>query len=350
MPAGELALDATYYDGRTTTPHDVVVRVSRDGVLHVAGDGISLDVRPEDVRIAPRLGDAPRSLTFVGGDKCETRDNDAVDAIARLHRTRKGAALVHRLESSWRFAALSVVVLLVAGVAAVVWGIPLAAAHVARGVPDALAYRVGESTLAVLDESLFDPSALDEDTQARVRAAFDSLAGRAPDLPLALTFRAMGAANAFALPDGTVVVTDELVALADGDDELKAVLAHEIGHVHHRHGLRMALESSSMALLLGLYLGDAAQVSTTLTALPTLYAQAGYSRSHEEEADGYALALLEEAGIDPGSFATIMEKLDGTAGAELPEAMQYLASHPPTEERIERFRARASAAHSSSLP
>src|SRR5690606_8584092 len=109
-------------------------------------------------------------------------------------------------------------------------------------------------------------------------------------------------------------------------------------------------ESSSMALLLSLYLGDATQVSAALATLPTLYAQAGYSRAHESEADGFALAFLEDAGIDPGSFATIMEKLDAAAGVELPEAVQYLSSHPPTEDRIDRLRARAFAARASPLP
>ena len=56
--------------------------------------------------------------------------------------------------------------------------------------------------------------------------------------------------------DGTVLVTDELVELAKNDDEIISVLAHEIGHLQRRHALRMALESSAIAVLASAYLGD----------------------------------------------------------------------------------------------
>ena len=56
-------------------------------------------------------------------------------------------------------------------------------------------------------------------------------------------------ANAFALPSGIIVVTDELVALSEDDDELAAVIAHELGHVHHRHIMRTVIQNSAAALL-----------------------------------------------------------------------------------------------------
>ena len=62
-------------------------------------------------------------------------------------------------------------------------------------------------------------------------------------------------ANAFALPDGTIVVTDALVHLAENDEELLAVLAHEIGHVVHHHALRSVMQNSAVALLLAFALG-----------------------------------------------------------------------------------------------
>jgi Zn-dependent protease with chaperone function len=160
-----------------------------------------------------------------------------------------------------------------------------------------------------------------------------------PALPLTLTFRRANMANAFALPDGTVVVTDELVALAKIDNEILSVLAHEIGHVHRRHALRMALESSTAVLLASAYLGDVSQLTTLSVALPTVYTQAHYSRTHETEADTFALETLKACAIPPENFAHILRALQKASGAEFEHGLQYLSSHPPTPERIRRFEA-----------
>jgi Zn-dependent protease with chaperone function len=157
------------------------------------------------------------------------------------------------------------------------------------------------------------------------------------ELPLELVFRRGAGPNAFALPDGTVVVTDELVELAKNDNEIMSVLAHEIGHVHHRHGLRMALESSTVLLLISTYFGDVTQLTTLSAALPGVYAQAHYSRDLETEADTFALDYLEKSGIPKKHFADIMRSLKKFTGPDPKHGLQYLSSHPPTDERIRRF-------------
>jgi Zn-dependent protease with chaperone function len=157
------------------------------------------------------------------------------------------------------------------------------------------------------------------------------------ELPLTLEFRRGLGPNAFALPDGTVVVTDELVELAENDNEILSVLAHEIGHVHHRHSLRMALESSTVVLLVSTYFGDVTQLTTLSAALPGVYAQAHYSREHESEADAFALEYLLKARIPKKHFADILRSLQKLAGPDPKHGLQYLSSHPPTAERIGRF-------------
>jgi predicted Zn-dependent protease len=133
------------------------------------------------------------------------------------------------------------------------------------------------------------------------------------------------------------VVTDGLVQLADDDAQILSVLAHEIGHVHHRHSLRMALESSSVAAVVAAYFGDTTQITTLSAALPAVYAQAHYSREHETEADTFALAYLQRAKIPPHHFSDILRKLQQAHGGEHEDPLQYLASHPPTSERVRRF-------------
>lgn len=339
-----IELTATYYDGQSSKPHAVVLRVESGGPLRIEGLASPIEFALADVRIAPRLGNTPRSLSFPEGAKCETLDNDAVDALERL----EGAAgvrgqstvraWIHRLESGWRWALASLALVVLIVVVGFQWGVPRLARSIAMQIPDEMTYDLGRGTLATLDRILFSPSQLSEDRRAELRVEFGRMAAKYPGLPLSLEFRHAGFPNAFALPDGTIVVTDGLVKLAQNDEQIMSVLAHEIGHVHHRHTLRMALESSSIALLATVTLGDASQIVGLLSAFPTLYAQAHYSRFHETEADTFALEYLDRSGIARHHFADILTLLQQDAGGQKKGVATYLSSHPPTEQRVQRFR------------
>jgi Zn-dependent protease with chaperone function len=131
------------------------------------------------------------------------------------------------------------------------------------------------------------------------------------------------------------------------------VLAHELGHIQRRHGLRMLIQGSIVAFVVSWYIGD---VSSVAAGLPTLLLQARYSRDHEREADHYGAAMLKANGISPGRLADMLAKLeaahrDKAQPAEKPEKADqqesarsaaqrrgisdYLASHPATRERID---------------
>ncbi len=103
-----------------------------------------------------------------------------------------------------------------------------------------------------------------------------------------------------------MVLLDQLVTLAANDDEIYGVLAHELGHVHYHHGMRMLLQSSAVALLLTAWVGD---VSTLLASLPAGLLQARYSRDFEAQADDYAAATLLANGIPPSRLADLLERM-----------------------------------------
>lgn len=331
---------ARYFDGQTSHAHDVTVQADAHGTLQVIGLASPLSVPAQQLRISARLGNTTRSITFPNGAKLESDDNDAVDRLQQQLGVHSGFRIVHFLESRWKVALGCVVVLALLAAGWLKWGIPVMAEYIARRVPKEMAFDIGAGTLSALDRITFEPTLLLPEDQDRLQTKFQALAASYRDLPLHLVFRHAGFPNAFALPDGTIVVTDELVYLADSDEQVLAVLCHEVGHLYHRHALRMALESSTMALLIGTYLGDATQMAGVLASLPTVYTQAHYSRNHESEADTFALDYLRVHDIAPHHFADILSKLEEKLGGgqRSPEALQYLSSHPPTRERIARFR------------
>ena len=149
-------------------------------------------------------------------------------------------------------------------------------------------------------------------------------------------------ANALALPNGTLVMTDELVELAEHDDEILGVLAHECGHVQGRHALRSVLQSSAVVVVFTLATGDMSAVSAVAAALPTVLLESKYSRHFETEADEYGVRAMRAAGRDPAHLANILERL--SAGSETAEEMlAYLSSHPATKERIKAIKGEGTA-------
>lgn len=335
---------AAFYDGLTSAQRAVVVTVSPSTqVLTVAWDDHQLEVPFAQVRIDARLGNTARCIYLPGDALLETADNDAVDRFELARHGSRAGLRAHALEQSWPWAlgaAALVAVLLAVGFR---WGVPWLARKVSEQVPPEAAYEVGKGALEALDKAMFEPSALPAAERERVEALLGRVAKDSPGLPLHLECRKAGQPNAFALPDGTVIVTDEFVSLAKSDEELLAVLAHEAGHVKHRHALRLALENSAIGLVAFAYLGDASQLAGIIAGLPTLLAHAHFSQAHETEADTEALTYLRGHGLKTAAFADILERMTAWTPTGKPPTkpqrwMSYLESHPGTDERARRFR------------
>lgn len=333
------SIKGTYYAG-SSRPIPASLEVA-DGQARVcAGERLLAGPLPlETLEISSRLGNTPRMLRFADGGSFETADNAAVDRLLG------GRGLAHRLESSLRYVLLGLLVTVLFVWGGVRHGVPALAEGVAFALPESVSRQVGQGVLELLDEQILFPSELTADEQARLRERFAPLLARAGGAPIRLEFRRAAAqvgANAFALPSGTVVFTDQLVRLAEHDEELLAVLAHEIGHVERRHGLRQALQGSALGLVVMAVTGDLSSVSSLVAAIPVLLTQLGYSRDFEHEADRFAAALLAEQGGDPRRLGEILARLERAARCEPGEACaseaaegwsRYLSTHPPTEER-----------------
>jgi Zn-dependent protease with chaperone function len=341
-----------YYDGRsarrqaaTLAVQGGVVRISTDDV--VIREGVPLDV----LQVSSRLGNTPRVLRFADDGLFETDDNDAVDRVMARLGAMQG--LVHRLESSLRYVAVALVVTVLFIWAGVRYGVPAVAEVVAHSLPAEVSRSLDQGAMEVLDGYLFRTSTLPVAEQERLRTLFAPLvAEAAPAFRVQVLFRdaerTIGA-NALALPSGTVVFTDQLVRLARHDGELQAILAHEIGHVVHRHGLRQTLQGSMLTLGAVVVLGDVSSVSSLMVGLPVMLTELGYSRAFEREADAYGVQAMARHGIDPGHFAAILARLE--QAGRCPEDQQdcmpetedhwegYLSTHPPTAERLQRIEA-----------
>lgn len=299
----------------------------------------------KDVSISNRIGNTARFLSFDHGGCFETTDNDLVDRCLLSAPNKSSLAWVHQLES--RLALVMVMTVLVSFFAwgFVQYGVPALANSVAKIIPYSVSHQLGKGALSLLDKAYFKPSTLSADRQNELVGQFKSYQSNFDDLEINVVFRHGGdiGANAFALPDGHIVFTDEMVALADDDRELLAVFAHEMGHLYHKHLLKRIVQDSVIASLVVLMTGDISYVSSVVVFIPSLLLELAYSRQFELEADGFALDFLQQHNIGTQHFSNLMLRLDQSHRKSAKEKgiesnfSSYLSSHPETEERIKPF-------------
>jgi Zn-dependent protease with chaperone function len=332
-----IEFDAVYYDGRTSARKPVRVR-GYTLVIQIVGEGLRLDIPLGKVRVDPPVGGTRRALHLPDGAQLQTDDHAAVEAL--FPHAHALESWVHSLERRWPYALAALAFAAAFAWWSVVDGLPRAAKIAAGLVPATVEAKLGEQTLGFFEGKVCRPSALGAARRQALQQRFARLtAGLSDGYSYRLLLRdcrGIGA-NAFALPGGAIVMTDALVKLARNDDQISAVLAHEIGHVRHRHGLRMGLQAAGLAALAAALFGDATSITSIATTLPTALLQSGYSRELETEADDYAFQRLREIGLSPKAFAEIMLLLEEdrrkrTGG----ETRDYFSTHPATAKRIER--------------
>ena len=140
--------------------------------------------------------------------------------------------------------------------------------------------------------------------------------------------------NAFALPGGWLVINSGLIAQAESPDEVAGVVAHEMAHVMHRHGLKRVAHSLGVVAAVQLLIGDLGGLAASASQLATLAAVNDYSRDAEREADATGVALMHQAGADPYAMAVFFERLE-EKGNDIPDFLSWVSTHPSHHERIE---------------
>ena len=327
-------LDGTWFDGVDSRARPV--RLARDGtVLRVVGNERTMSLPLAAVTISARLGFTSRRLELPGHGHVQCVDSPQFDQwFPQRHRVEAAADWLERRRVPAMVAAIATL--------AAVWlflqlGLPWTAEKVAPRIPAAVERAMATQVMGLLDKLEMKPSRLPVARQQRLRARLAALVQGLPrQRDMRLEFRDSKAfgPNAFVLPDGTVVMTDQLVALARNEAELVAVLAHEAGHHEHRHTLRRALESSGIFILASVLVGDVSGSSLTVS-IPTVLLETGFSRIHEREADEFAIALLLERNYSPQAMADLLRRLHHKLD-KLGEDQAYFSTHPPTAERIRR--------------
>ena len=245
--------------------------------------------------------------------------------------------IVDFLERRWSLVPASLVGIVTAVLVMIHVIIPVMADKASRVVPASILDGASRQTLAMLDARFFRPSILDGETKASLEKMFNDLVAdlNASSFTYRLELRDSPfiGPNAFALPSGTIVMTDQLVALAEDDRALAGVFAHEIAHVEQRHGLRSVIQDAGVFLLISILVGDVTSVTSMAATMPTLLIESGYSRDFEKEADLFAGNYMVSKGWGTEPFRRILQSLDEDAGDS--DVPSFFLTHPGTDKRLE---------------
>lgn len=358
-----MSFQASYFDGIKASHKPVLVLVighAKQIAFDVDGEELSFNLA--DIEVQAKLGSAKRLIDLPNGGRLEASDIRELEAIMPSRSSAFWRGL-HYLENhlGWVFVAMLLTVF--AGWMFLQFGVPKIAEYVADATPPSMEVKIGEQVLAGLDSQVgyFSPSKVEPSRRAGVIAELNKLCTSLAVSSLKacpqyrLEFRDGGdiGANAFALPGGIMVMTDQLITLSKNDTEVVAVLAHELGHVKQRHAYRQSLQGVLAGLILAAITGD---VSSVASGLPAALMQMKYSRAHEVEADVFALNAMQAACLPPRAFADILQRLQNqTLGdesgsktkkpptknkpqpARSDSVSELLASHPDTQARIQPF-------------
>ena len=151
--------------------------------------------------------------------------------------------------------------------------------------------------------------------------------------------------NAMAVPTGYIFMTRGLLESLETEDEIAAILAHEIAHVESRHSYRIwrnAQRASTIAGIVGIFAGGTDNVADDIVAVMTSFTAnlflRGHGRDREREADLFASFYLNEADIGDEPLLNSFRKLKFARDAYDPfgGGGGLFASHPDIDERLEK--------------
>lgn len=335
-----MAFPARYADGRAAITREVSCEIGAEALTIATAEGAVVWAYASLCRADDNNGAVILRLKQDTGERLILEGAEAAIALrqAAAHLFQPSALGVESLSlvGGLAAAAASLATLCLVGV-------PMAAEPIARVLPPHYQDQIGDiawsqvEALAGYCDDSDEASAILNDLASRLMLT--------ADIPVKdevwVTIVDAPFPNAFALPDNSIVVTDDLIAMAEHPDEVTGVLAHEIGHIAHRHVMTNVIRNIGVGVFFDIVFGGAGAGQAVAIASVNL-AALRYGRDDETEADESGLDYLEAANIDPAALARFFDRI-----AELEQEMgaddipTLLASHPASAARAAAARARA---------
>jgi Zn-dependent protease with chaperone function len=306
-----------YLSGAT---QELILETEDEQQLHFSFRELRINHREKEFILLATTGTTRRII--------EIRNAQFIEEFLHLNRMKEGNICYHRLLN----AGLAVHIGIALGVLAFCAGlyfyvVPALAEKAVDYIPLSVDEKLGASFTA---DELFtgeNDSLLSVELNRFLREMAPELDSR-----YRITAISDDQVNAFALPDGRMMIYTGLLEKMDQQEQLAAVMAHEIAHVTHRHSMRLLCRNLSGYLLLTLILNDVNGLMTIFIDNAHQLQNLSYSRKFEREADLSGLALLEKHRIQPNGMISLFRILEKENDISIPG---WMSTHPVSSERID---------------
>lgn len=324
-----ITTQAIYYDGISSTPQDVELlldEVNASLMFYSSSfNAVNWSVEEISLHRIGRMTEIHYGTNPVQIIRME--DASFTNALKELRSKRGQTDLYHRLiDLGWK-AHMAMAVLILGFIAlAYLYAIPWAAEKAVAILPESYDNELGKMFFA----QYIEPQEIDSVKTEKLQQ-FARKINFGNTKELTFTVITSGTVNAYALPDGNIVVYSGLIDVMKDYEELAGVLAHEAAHVNHRHSMKMLTRNLSGYLFLSAVLSDVngmmAVIADNLHTLKSLT----YSREFEQQADSEGVKIMISNHINPEGMVKLLSHLEKVSDNYIPE---LLSTHPITSERI----------------
>lgn len=354
----ERQFQASFFDGKKANAHDVIVVIDHDGIsitptdennsnqwLWTFDDLILLEKRDGQLRFSHKTDS--EAILVLDIRAADTITNFAPDLISERKERRKLTQVI-----------VGMVAACLALTGGIFIGVPMLSGPLTNVTPKPQEIKMGEN-LATQINFLIKPC---KDADAAIKLITPTIDKMATTgevgFPIRFQFVDLSIPNAFALPGGQVMATKGLLtAVGDDQEAFLAVIAHELGHVKSRDGMRAFYRNAGLGILLEVITGGSGLAQQGLQLAGQIN-QLNHTRTQEALADDIAIDLMKRSSYNPEALARAFESIsaspkadkddievdDGEEKASSKKGFSipgWLSSHPDTTERIKKARSNA---------
>lgn len=322
-----MTVTAIYYDGVSSSPQNIELSFNQSqGVLVYSTPSFQKRIRISETKVET-FGSA---LNVLFGEnplqQIKIEDRKLIDQI-KAYRKQNGQIDWYQRAVSLNFPlliTLSITFLALVGVG-YFWGIPWVAEKAVVAIPEEYDNSLGST---FFEQYIKNDSVNVEKTKLLNQFAQELKLNNTKKLHFTVVESEI--VNAFALPDGNIVVYSGLLNTLEKPEELVGLIGHESSHVNQRHSMKMLCRNLSGYLLISTVFNDVNGITAIIGENVHSLQNLSYSRKFESQADQDAVAIMEQNHVDPKGMLELFDRLQSAQDIEMPE---LLSSHPITRER-----------------
>jgi len=321
-------VEAKYFDGQSSASHQIEVATNErvDELRLQYADGSSSIWQVDDLYFEQYGDYLELRNKQISGVLIQINDEQFSKRFLEAMKWHKKVDVHHRLLSlGFRKIVGIALVLFALIVVAYIYFLPPVAERSVALIPQSFDIALGNAFMrSYLNENRIDSAKTNLLQEFAEQIDFENT------IPLTFAVVESRQINAFALPNGQIVIYTGLLNRLQSSSELAALMAHEAAHINYRHSVKMLTRNLAGYLLISLILSDVNGIMAVLADNANQLHNLSYSRRFEREADASGLRILKNNHIDPNGKVELFALLEKESRIAIPA---IISTHPLTAER-----------------